>query len=347
MTIGKLPATGPSPSPTQKTRKPPTTTGLASSKPNRPRTACRQSPSSPNPERPQNHLQRHRAEPALPTRRLPGPVAPPRPSGRSRTPHPPRSRLRDRRKAVRRQARPRLMRRRPVRRLRSASRPRRHRNPPTRPPAAQAARNFWNQQRRNPSASRRRRPNSQPHPLASPLRRRRSRQVVPRLDRRTKARPSPTRVRATTRAGSRTDSVSERPGGLELEQGGAPVQRVCFDHYRTAHQIAVPGNNRALPQWREPDSRRPAGIAEAPDRTAESELRIRPAAARRAHRPARSCARWRSSAMRCRRKHCWPRRDGIRDCCRYRHGAPRRTMRTPSHWHNPPPSRPSILHRTA
>ena len=29
------------------------------------------------------------------------------------------------------------------------------------------------------------------------------------------------------------------------------------------------------------------------------------------------CARWRSSAMRCRRKHCWPRRDGIRDCCRY------------------------------
>ena len=114
MTIGKLPATGPSPSPTQKTRKPPTTTGLASSKPNRPRTACRQSPSSLNPVHPQNHRQRLRVEPALPTRRQPGPVAPPRPSGRSRTPHPPRNRLRDRRKTVRRQAQPRLMRRRPV-----------------------------------------------------------------------------------------------------------------------------------------------------------------------------------------------------------------------------------------
>ena len=137
MTIGKLPATGPSPSPTQKTRKPPTTTGLASSKPNRPRTACRQSPSSLNPVHPQNHRQRLRVEPALPTRRQPGPVAPPRPSGRSRTPHPPRNRLRDRRKTVRRQAQPRLMRRRPrPSRLRSASRPRRHRNLPTRPPAA-------------------------------------------------------------------------------------------------------------------------------------------------------------------------------------------------------------------
>ena len=58
----------------------------------------------------------------------------------------------------------------------------------------QAARNFWNQQRHKPAASRRRRRNSQPHPLASPLRRRRSRRAAPRLERRTKACLSPTRV---------------------------------------------------------------------------------------------------------------------------------------------------------
>ena len=347
MTIGKLPATGPSPSPTQKTRKPPTTTGLASSKPNRPRTACRQSPSSPNPERPQNHLQRHRAEPALPTRRLPGPVAPPRPSGRSRTPHPPRSRLRDRRKAVRRQARPRLMRRRP-------------RPPPAFGKPAPAPSKPADARRRPPGGQELLEPaktqsvgkptpsTQQPAPSIgkpAPAPSKPTGRSAPRPQ--NESAPVPTRVRATTRAGSRTDSVSERPGGLELEQGGAPVQRVCFDHYRTAHQIAVPETTELYLN----------GVNLTRDALRELQKLPIELLSRTPH-PACSrttspsscpvpCARWRSSAMRCRRKHCWPRRDGIRDCCRYRHGAPRRTMRTPSHWHNPPPSRPSILHRTA
>ena len=135
MTIGKLPATGPSPSPTQKTRKPRQQPGwLPAAKPATDRVPPKpfqpKSGASPKPSPAPS------GRTGAPTRRQPGPVAPPRPSGRSRTPHPPRNRLRDRRKTVRRQAQPRLMRRRPVRRLRSASRPRRHRNPPTRPPAA-------------------------------------------------------------------------------------------------------------------------------------------------------------------------------------------------------------------
>ena len=238
MTIGKLPATGPSPSPTQKTRKPPTT-GLASSK---------QTGLGP------------RAAKALPAqirsvpKTISSAIGPNRRSRRAACRDRwlrqdllgaagrriRQSRLRDRRKAVRRQARPRLMRRRPRQTacVRQAgpgaieTRRRARRRP-------QAARNFWNQQRRNPSASRRRR--QQPAPSIgkpAPAPSKPTGRSAPRPQNESAPVPYP-RPRATTRAGSRTDSVSERPGGLELEQGGAPVQRVCFDHYRTAHQIAV------------------------------------------------------------------------------------------------------------
>ena len=193
MTIGKLPATGPSPSPTQKNQEAPTTTGLASSK---------QTGLGP------------RAAKALPAQIRASPKPSPAPSGRTGAPDAPPAGTggsaktfwaqQDAASAKKPASRPSQSGPKtgaapadasPPRpsRLRSASRPRRHRNPPTRPPAApgqELLEPAKTQSVGKPTPS----TNSQPHPLASPLRRRRSRQVVPRLDRRTKARPSPTRV---------------------------------------------------------------------------------------------------------------------------------------------------------
>ena len=137
MTIGKLPATGPSPSPTQKNQEAPDNNraGFQQAKPASDRVP-------PKPFQPKSGAS-PKPSPA-PSGRTGAPDAPPAGTGGSaktfwaqQDAASARSRLRDRRKAVRRQARPRLMRRRPrPSRLRSASRPRRHRNPPTRPPAA-------------------------------------------------------------------------------------------------------------------------------------------------------------------------------------------------------------------
>ena len=136
MTIGKLPATGPSPSPTQKNQEAPDNNraGFQQAKPATDRVP-------PKPFQPKSGAS-PKPSPA-PSGRTGAPDAPPAGTGGSAKTF---WAQQDAASAKKPASRPpqnspktgaaRLMRRRPVRRLRSASRPRRHRNPPTRPPAA-------------------------------------------------------------------------------------------------------------------------------------------------------------------------------------------------------------------
>ena len=347
MTIGKLPATGPSPSPTENQEAPDNNrAGFQQAKPATDRVP-------PKPFQPKSGAS-PKPSPA-PSGRTGAPDAPPAGTGGSAktfwaqqdaasakkpASRPPQNSPKT--GAAPADASP----PRPSR-LRSASRPRRHRNPPTRPPAAP----------RRPGTSgtskdTSRRQADAVDATASPIHwQARSGAVEAdgplRASNAERKRACPHARRATTRAGSRTDSVSERPGGLELEQGGAPVQRVCFDHYRTAHQIAVQETTELYLN----------GVNLTRDALQELQklpielLSLNSASGLQPHdepivlpRSLRALAIIGDALP---TKALLAEADGIRDCCRYGHGAPTRTTRTPSHWHNPPPSRPSILHRTA
>ena len=327
MTIGKLPATGPPHLPHRKTRKPRQQPGwLPASKPAR--TACRQSPSSPNPGVPKtisSAIGRTGAPDAPP-----GPVAPPRPSGRSRTPHPP-SRLRDRRKTSE-DRRARLMRRRPVQAACVRQAGPGAIETADAPAGGPGARNFWNQQKTQSVGK------PTPSTTASPIHwQARSGAVEAdrsfRARRRTKARPSYPRP---------GQQPAQDPGLTQFQKDLAGwssskvallskeyVSTITAQHIRLLSRETTELLNGVNL------TRDAAGIAEAPDRTAESELRIRPAAARAIVLPV-PCARWRSSAMRCRQSTAGRggTASGIAVGTAWR---ARRTMRTPSHWHNPPP----------
>ena len=231
-------------------------------------------------------------------------------------------------------------------RLRSASRPRRHRNPPTRPPAA------GGQELLEPAKTQ-----SVGKPTPS------TQQPAPSI-----GKPAPAPSKPTGRSAPRPQNESApvpypRPGQQPAQDPGLTqfqkdlagwssskvallskeyVSTITAQHIRLLSrettELYLNGVNLTRDALRELQKLpiELLSLNSASGLQPHDEPIVLPV----------PCARWRSSAMRC-RQHCWPRRDGIRDCCRYRHGAPRRTMRTPSHWHNPPPSRPSILHRTA
>ena len=148
MTIGKLPATGPSPSPTQKNQEAPDNNraGFQQAKPATDRVP-------PKPFQPKSGAS-PKPSPA-PSGRTGAPDAPPAGTGGSAKTFWAQQDAASAKKPASRPpqnspktgAAPADASPPPSSRLRSASRPRRHRNPPTRPPAAPAARNFWNQQK--------------------------------------------------------------------------------------------------------------------------------------------------------------------------------------------------------